>query len=76
MRHGEAQAEATRGRKRGEEKTSRLAGAGGAAERALMNAQAHSGQPEVGGVKGSDLRVHGTKFTSISARVPNDIAFL
>jgi hypothetical protein len=42
---------------------SRLAGAGGAAESALMNAQAHYDRPEAGGVEGGELRVHVVKFT-------------
>ena len=37
---------------------SRLAGAGGAAESALMNEHAHSNQREAGGVEGDELRVH------------------
>jgi hypothetical protein len=37
---------------------SRLAGAGGAAERALMNDDTDPGQPEAGGVAGSEASVH------------------
>ena len=48
-----------REQRRGEEKkTSRLAGAGGAAESALMNDHAPTNQPEAGGVEDEDLRVH------------------
>lgn len=39
---------------------SRLAGAGGAAERALMNDNTDPGQPKAGGVAGSKNCVHGT----------------
>ena len=42
---------------------SRLAGAGGAAESALMNDHTRPGQPEAGGVAGDDVRIHGVKFT-------------
>ena len=69
MRHGEEQAEAPRGRKRGEEKTSRLAGAGGAAESALMNDQTHGNSCEASGGEGDELRIHGLKFTGKFARV-------
>jgi hypothetical protein len=51
-----------------QEKTSRLAGAGGAAESALMNAQAHGGQPEAGGGAEDKANVHVTKFTGKSRR--------
>jgi hypothetical protein len=42
---------------------SRLAGAGGAAESALVNAQAHGSRPEAGACAESEKRVHITKFT-------------
>ena len=48
---------------------SRLAGAGGAAESALMNDHADASQPDVGGVAGSNNRVHDKKFTGISGLV-------
>ncbi len=37
---------------------SRLAGAGGAAESALMNDHINPGQPEAGGVAESHVRLH------------------
>ena len=43
--------------RRGKER-SRLAGAGGAAERALMNDNTDPGQPKAGGGAGSEMRVH------------------
>jgi hypothetical protein len=51
-----------------QEKTSRLAGAGGAAEGALMNDHANPGQPEAGGGAEGKASVHVTKFTGKSRR--------
>ena len=48
---------------------SRLAGAGGAAESALMNSHAHANQAEAGDVEGDESRVHLTKFTGNLGRV-------
>ena len=49
-----------RDQKRGNEKKSRLAGAGGAAESALMNDHAHSVKRKADGVEGDKLCVHTT----------------
>ena len=61
---GAANANVARKRKaEGKKEMSRLAGAGGAAERALMNDHADPGQPKAGGIAGSEKCVHTIKFT-------------
>ena len=54
---------------------SRLAGAGGAAEGALMNDHTDPGQPGAGGDLGSNLRVHDREFTAIGWNVKGAAAF-
>jgi hypothetical protein len=59
-----------------QEKTSRLAGAGGAAECALMNAQRERHRREAHGGEAMWRGVHEAKFTSKSSQVQNQQLFV